>query len=41
MLRFKTIPILLLPFALGACGASRSPVPLVGASGDITALAGE
>ena len=41
MLRFKPIPILLLPFALGACGASRSPVPLVGASSDVSALAGE
>ncbi|HKC40795.1 MAG TPA: hypothetical protein VKC15_14735 [Gemmatimonadales bacterium] len=26
---------------LGACGASRSPVPLVGSSNDVSALAGE
>jgi hypothetical protein len=36
-------PILscLLVVALGACGASRAPVPLVGASSDIGALTGE
>ena len=41
MLRFKTLPLVLVPLALGACGASRSPVPLVGASADVSALAGE
>lgn len=41
MLRFKTIPIVLLPLTLGACAASRSPVPLVGAATDVSALAGE
>jgi len=41
MLRFKTIPIVLLPLTFGACAASRSPVPLVGAAGDVSALAGE
>src|SRR5437762_7670125 len=40
MLRSKTLPIVLLPLALTACGASRSPVPLVGASTDINALTG-
>jgi len=36
-------PILstLLAVALGACGASRAPVPLVGSSSDVSALAGE
>ncbi len=41
MLRSKTLPIVLLPLALSACGASRSPVPLVGGSTDISALTGE
>src|SRR5213596_221876 len=41
MLRSKTVPIVLLPLALSACGASRSPVPLVGGSTDISALTGE
>jgi len=41
MLRSKTLPIVLLPLALSACGASRSPVPLVGGSADISALTGE
>jgi hypothetical protein len=40
MLRFKTIPVVLLPL-LAACGASRSPVPVVGAASDISSLAGE
>src|SRR5260370_38709233 len=31
----------LLALALGACGASRSPVPLVGAASDVSALTGE
>ena len=33
--------LLLLPFTLTACGASHSPVPLVGTSGDTNALTGE
>jgi hypothetical protein len=41
MLRSKTFSIVFLPMALGACGASRSPVPVVGAATDITALRGE
>ena len=41
MLRFKTLPIVLLPLALSACGASRSPVPLVGPAADVSALTGE
>src|SRR5437762_6254308 len=41
MLRSKTLPIVLLPLALTACGASRSPVPLVGPSADVGALTGE
>ncbi len=32
---------LLSALTLGACGASRSPVPLVGSSNDVSALAGE
>jgi hypothetical protein len=40
MLRFKTIPVVLLPLLAG-CGASRSPVPVVGAASDISSLAGE
>lgn len=35
------LPTLLVAVTLGACGASRSPVPLVGASADINALTGE
>jgi hypothetical protein len=35
------LPTALLALALAACGASRSPVPLVGASTDVTALTGE
>src|SRR5260370_27254219 len=31
----------LLALALGACGASRSPVPLVGSASDVSALTGE
>src|SRR6266568_4710460 len=41
MLRFKTLSLVLLPFAFAACGASRSPVPVVGAATDVSALAGE
>ncbi len=41
MLRFKTFFPALLPVALIACGASRSPVPVVGAATDISALAGQ
>jgi hypothetical protein len=40
MFRSPTLPMLLV-LALGACGASRSPVPLVGASSDVSALTGE
>jgi hypothetical protein len=39
MFRFKTVPTLLMAVALAACGASRSPVPLVGA--DVSALTGQ
>lgn len=35
------LPTALLALALAACGASRSPVPLVGTSGDVSTLAGE
>ena len=41
MLRFKTLSLVLVPVALAACGASRSPVPVVGAATDVSALAGE
>jgi len=37
MLRFKTLAIA----ALTACAASRTPVPLVGTSSDVSALAGD
>jgi hypothetical protein len=40
MFRSPTLPLFLV-LALGACGASRSPVPLVGASSDVSALTGE
>jgi len=36
-----SFPIVLCALALDACGASRIPVPLVGASGDVSALSGE
>jgi hypothetical protein len=39
--RKVALPILLCALALSACGASRSPVPVVGPSADITALTGE
>jgi len=35
----KLLPLLV--FTLSACGASHSPVPLVGAANDMTALTGE
>ena len=41
MFRIQMVPILLLSVALGACGASRAPVPLVGAAADVSALTGE
>jgi hypothetical protein len=43
MVRFPAIPLstALLGLMLSACGASRSPVPLVGASIDVSALTGE
>ncbi len=43
MVRSLTLPLptLLLALTLSACGASRAPVPLVGQSADISALAGE
>src|SRR5881396_1534715 len=40
MIRSRTLPTLLV-LALTACGASRAPVPLVGASADVAALTGE
>ena len=40
MLR-TTFSAVLLPLALTACGASRSPVPVVGAATDVTSLTGE
>ena len=41
MLRSRTfLTVLLLP-ALAACGASRSPVPVVGAATDVSSLTGE
>lgn len=40
MIRSPILPTLLV-LALGACGASRAPVPLVGASSDVGALTGE
>ena len=41
MLRSTTFLSFVLPFALAACGASRSPVPVVGTSSDLSALAGD
>jgi len=40
MFRSPTLPTLLV-LAVSACAASRSPVPLVGASADVSALTGE
>ena len=36
-----SFPVLLCALALDACGASRTPVPLVGTSGDVSSLSGE
>jgi hypothetical protein len=41
MLRFKSVSAVLLPLVLAACGASRSPVPVVGTSNDLSPLAGD
>jgi len=42
MIRSPTLPgLFLLALSLSACGAARSPVPLVGASTDVSALTGE
>ena len=42
MIRSPTLPgLCFLALTLSACGASRSPVPLVGASSDVSALTGE
>jgi hypothetical protein len=41
MIRSHNLSPLLLALTLTACGASRSPVPLVGASSDVGALTGE
>ena len=42
MIPSRSLPtLLMLGLTLTACGASRSPVPLVGASSDIGALTGE
>src|SRR5882762_6136313 len=43
MVRPLTLPLptLLLALTLGACGASRAPVPLVGQSADVSALTGD
>ena len=40
MFRSPALPTFIM-LALGACGAARSPVPLVGASADVGALTGE
>jgi len=41
MLRFTTLPVLTLFVGLTACGGSRSHVPMVGTSSDLSTLAGE
>lgn len=41
MLRLKMLCLVAPALALAACAASRTPVPLVGASADIAALTGE
>lgn len=41
MLRLKMCCAVALSLLLGACAASRSPVPLVGGSADVSALTGE
>jgi hypothetical protein len=40
MFRSQTVPVLV-TVALSACAASRTPIPLVGQSADVSALAGE
>lgn len=40
MVRSPTLSVLM-ALALAACGASRSPVPVVGASSDVSALTGD
>lgn len=41
MLRIKSLSLAVVPLVLGACAASRTPVPVVGPSGDLAALVGE
>jgi len=41
MLRLRTFLLIPLAVLSGGCAASRSPVPLVGASADVSALTGE
>jgi hypothetical protein len=41
MLRFKMLPAVTLSLVLAACGASRSPVPVLGTSSDLSVLAGD
>jgi len=41
LLDHRSIRAVALPFLLAACAASPQPVPLVGAAGDVHALAGE
>src|ERR1700741_5039513 len=42
MIRSPTLPgLFFVALTLSACGAARSPVPLVGASSDVSALTGE
>ena len=41
MSRSKTLPALLLPFSLVACGVSHPPVPLVGTAAEVSSLIGE
>jgi hypothetical protein len=41
MVRFKTLSSIALALGFSACAASQTPVPLVGATGDISALTGE
>ena len=41
MLRFTSVPAVLLSLVLAACGASRSHVPVVGSTNDLSTLAGD
>src|SRR5213083_915249 len=41
MLRSTSLLVAVLSFALTACGASRSAVPVVGTATDVSSLAGE